>query len=63
MSKATEGLTGLLGAYGSDIEDETGSGSLGGEPLTPAHCHHHAELKCSQHYKWATYVFQSPQIN
>lgn len=31
MSRANEGLTGLLGAYGSDNEDESGSGSHEGD--------------------------------
>ncbi len=36
MSKAGEGLTGLLGAYGSDNEDESGSGSHEGDTLFSA---------------------------
>ncbi len=35
MNKANEGLTGLLGAYGSDNEDESGSGSHEGDISVP----------------------------
>ena len=39
MSRTNQGLTGLLGAYGSDNEDESGSGSHEGDTSLRAPCH------------------------